>query len=112
MKSFISALVILSLLLVGFAVYDRILTEKVDILCAFAEAGDIPNLARAFDDSKSLFGIFLNHQEVATLEDSVARLLVLHRSENHVDHLCEQRLFISRLRALYENEGLAFINIL
>ena len=111
MKSFISALVIFALLLTGFAVYNLVLTRTVETLCAFADSGDIPALSKAFSESKPLFGIFLNHQEVAALEDSVARLLVLYRSEAEIDRLCEQQLFISRLRALHENEGLEIINI-
>ncbi len=112
MKSFIAALVVLVLLLTGFAVYNDVLTQTVDTLCTLAETGDIPRLAQAFSDAKPLFGVFLNHQEVATLEDSVARLLVLYRSEERTSRLCEQSLFVSRLRALYENEGLGLVNIL
>ncbi len=112
MKSFVSALVVLALLLTGFGFYHWHLTRQVDRLCFLAESGDIPALTEAFLESKPFFGVFLNHQEVGTLEDAIARLQVFYRSENETDRLCEQALFVSRLRALYENEGLGLSNVL
>ena len=111
MKSFIIALLILALLIVGFWVYHDRLEEIVTSLCAYAEAGDIPELDEAFSRAKPMFDVFLNHQEVATLEDSLSRLRVLYREGSKSDLLCEQSLFISRLRGLYENEDIHLSNL-
>ena len=112
MKSFILALLVLALLLSGFTLYHARLTDLVDRLCAFAYVGDIPALTQAFAEAKPFFGVFLNHEEVGTLEDAVARLKVLQYQGPESDRLCEQELFVSRLRALYENERLGITNIL
>lgn len=112
MKSFVSAVLVLALLIVGFGIYHVRLTEAVEELCLLAETGKIPELAERFAAFKPFFGAFLNHQEVGALEDAVARLRVLDSSEQETDRLAEQSLFISRLRALYENERLGWTNIL
>lgn len=112
MKSFVLAVVLLAVLIGGFCVYHAVLTDIVDELCYYAETGQIPELAETFAKTKPFFGVFLNHTEVGTLEDAVARLQVLYYSEHETDRKAEQSLFVSRLRALYENERLGIVNIL
>ena len=112
MKSFLLACLVLVLLIGGFCIYHVALTDIVEELCALAELGQIPELSQAFLEAKPFFGIFLNHTEVGMLEDSIARLQVLYHSDHQTDCKAEQNLFVSRLRALYENERLGSVNIL
>lgn len=112
MKSFVSAVLVLVLLIVGFACYHAYLSNVVEELCMLAERGRIPELAETFAKVKPFFGVFLNHQEVGALEDTVARLRVFYDTDQETARLAEQSLFVSRLQGLYENERLSIGNIL
>lgn len=112
MRSFCLALAVLFLIIGGFLVYHHYLDLWVNQLCDLADAGEVTSLYEVFAQAKPFFSIFLNHNEVGLLEETLARMRVLYDRGEDTDLWVEQELFITRLRGYYENERLCLINLL
>lgn len=111
MKSFVGALAVLAVLVVGFFAYQMMLTDIVEQLCTLAETEKIPELSEAFAKAHPFFGVFLNHEEVGGLEDSLTQLQLLQDVPQEMDFKIAKHLFIGQLKTLYENERLKIVNV-